>query len=192
MSKLNYMVKEFTPNQAQAAKGIPHSWYAQDVITNTLTNEEISQKIEARTGSRRYEIKSNIEALMEVTLEEVLEGNRIHLADSTGNVWLSISPDCKGGVSDDEILKKTTEEHAIDPSVAIRSVAQESDVTPDVLSWSINVSVGRNFLKKFNFEKKIQKVKPSSIYVEVPESTNTGGNDNNGGGGSDQDENVLG
>ena len=190
MAAINYLIKEFTPTQTQVAKGMTHSFYPQEVPHTTINNVELAKKIEARTGNRRYEIMSDIAALMEVSTEEILEGNRVQFEDGEGNMWLSMVASCKGGVSDAEVLKRTTAQHEIDQSIPVRSVAQESDVTSDDITWNISVTVGRKFLKKFNLEKTTQKVKPKVIYVT--ETSENGGGDNNGNNGGGSDDGMLG
>ena len=47
MSKVKYRVREFTP---KANQGGAHSWFAEAVIDNDITNNELAKRIAARTG----------------------------------------------------------------------------------------------------------------------------------------------
>ena len=75
MAKVKYAIREFTPNQNQT--GMSHSFYAQAVQDNTITNAEIAKKIENRGISRASEIKMILEEASKVILEEVMENNRV-------------------------------------------------------------------------------------------------------------------
>jgi len=60
--------------------------------------------------------------------EEVLESNRISLADHTGTKMVSIYPKVNGSVSDADIERETT--------------AEESDLTTDRLNWVLGATIG--------------------------------------------------
>ena len=182
MAKLKYQIKEFTPNAAQVQNGQGHSFYAEEIVDHVITNDDLAKKIEARSGFRRYEVKAILEAAAEITLEELLESNRVQLSFEDG-VWVSMKPECKGSVSDKDILAKTTAAHALDASVPVRSVATEADVTPELLHWTITGNMGPKFAQEFNRKKSIQKVKAGNVTTVVEETTTPqGGGDNNGGG----------
>ena len=107
-----------------------------------LRPHERRPRIQARTGFKAYEVQAVIAAIAEVVAEEVLESNRITLADTKGTRMVTLYPKVSGSVSDADILRETTEAHAADPSKAVRSVAEEKDLTPERLSWNIGATVG--------------------------------------------------
>ena len=72
-----------------------------------------------------------IAAIADIVSEEVLESNRISLADHTGTKMVSIYPKVNGSVSDADIERETTAAHTADPSVPVRTRAEESDLTTD-------------------------------------------------------------
>jgi hypothetical protein len=74
--------------------------------------------------------------------EEVLESNRISLADHTGTKMVSIYPKVNGSVSDADIERETTAAHTADPSVPVRTRAEESDLTTDRLNWVLGATIG--------------------------------------------------
>ena len=179
MSNVKYRVREYTPNAAQSAAGHSHSIYAEEVINSILSNKDLAQKIEARTGFRRYEAEACLGAAAEIIAEELLESNAIQLMDADGNVVVKIHPDCKGSITDAEVLAKTTAQHAADSSVAIRSVAQESDLTADLLKWTVGATVGINFSKVFAQKKSAKKVSGTT-------SSDSGSDDQGSSGNSDE------
>ena len=50
MADVKYCIREFTPTQNQV--GMSHTFYAQAVVDNVITNRELARKIEARGLSR--------------------------------------------------------------------------------------------------------------------------------------------
>jgi hypothetical protein len=48
MSKVKYRVREYNPTSAQQGS---HSFFAEAVINNEITNAELAEKIAARTGA---------------------------------------------------------------------------------------------------------------------------------------------
>jgi hypothetical protein len=48
---------------------------------------------------------------------------------------VSIYPKVNGSVSDADIERETTAAHTADPSVPVRTRAEESDLTTDRLNW---------------------------------------------------------
>ena len=121
--------------------------------------------------------------------EEVLESNRVTLADSKGTKMVSIYPKVAGSVSDADILKETTAAHEADPKIPIRSVAEESDLTADRLVWTLGATMGVKYSKQFAHDKQAQKVKFVGTDTAIPnddepEEPGTGGNTggNTGGG----------
>ena len=96
----------------------------------------------ARTGVKAYEVTTVIAAIADIISEEVLESNRISLADHTGTKMVSIYPKVNGSVSDADIERETTAAHTADPSVPVRTRAEESDLTTDRLNWVLGATIG--------------------------------------------------
>ena len=165
MAKTKWRAREFKPTSNMTGT---HSFYAEAVINSDLSNEDLSERIQARTGFKSYEVQAVIAAIAEVVSEEVLESNRITLADSKGTKMVSIYPKVSGSVSDTDIQRETTEAHAADPSVPVRTVAVEADLTPDRLTWTLGATVGIKFSKEFASNKQAQKVKYVSTDTAVP------------------------
>ena len=155
MSNVKYRVREFTPKAGQSGS---HSFYAESIVNNDLTNADLAQRIAARTGFKAYECQAIIAAVAEIVSEEVLESNRISLANEQGTKMLSIYPKVSGSVSDLDIQRETTAAHAIDPTVEVRNVATEEDLTPNRLKWTLGSTVGVNYSKAFALNKKAQTV----------------------------------
>ena len=188
MSKVKYRVREYNPTANQSGT---HSFFAETVINNEIDNAELAQKIAARTGFKSYECQAVIAAIADIVAEEVLESNRISLANEKGTKMLSIYPKVNGSVSDTDIQRETTAAHAEDPSVEIRTVAQESDLTSDRLSWTLGATVGIKFSKQFSLNKQAQKVKVVATDTIIPNDTdpsNQGGNGGGNNGGGDNNE----
>ena len=191
MSKVKYRVREYNPTSAQQGS---HSFFAEAVINNEITNSELADKIAARTGVKAYEVTTVIAAIADIVSEEVLESNRISLADHTGTKMVSIYPKVNGSVSDADIERETTAAHTADPSVPVRTRAEESDLTTDRLNWVLGATIGVKFSKQFALSKQAQKVKMVATDTAIPNDDDPaqGGNsgDNNGGnqqGGGSQD-----
>lgn len=188
MSKVKYRVREYNPTANQSGT---HSFFAETVINNEIDNAELAQKIAARTGFKSYECQAVIAAIADIVAEEVLESNRISLANEKGTKMLSIYPKVNGSVSDTDIQRETTAAHAEDPSVEIRTVAQESDLTSDRLAWTLGATVGIKFSKQFSLNKQAQKVKVVATDTVIPNDTdpsNQGGNGGGNNGGGDNNE----
>jgi hypothetical protein len=83
-----------------------------------------------------------IAAIADIISEEVLESNRISLADHTSTKMVSIYPKVNGSVSDADIERETTAAHTADPSVPVRTRAEESDLTTDRLNWVLGATIG--------------------------------------------------
>ena len=181
MSNVKYRVREFTPKAGQSGS---HSFYAESIINNELTNADLAQRIAARTGFKAYECQAIIAAVAEIVSEEVLESNRISLANEQGTKMLSIYPKVSGSVSDLDIQRETTSAHAADPSVEVRNVATEDDLTPNRLKWSLGASIGIKFSKAFALNKKALKVpynpNQQAAAPAEDEPSTPGGGDNNG------------
>jgi len=104
MSKVKYRVREYTPKTA--SMGV-HSWFAEAVIDNDITNNELAKRIAARTGFKSYECQAVVAAIADIVAEEVLESNRVVLADENGNNLVSLYPKVSGSVSDTDVEQIT-------------------------------------------------------------------------------------
>ena len=153
MSKVKYRVREFTPKDNQTM-GV-HSWFAEAVIDNDITNNELAKRIAARTGFKSYECQAVVAAIADIVAEEVLESNRVVLADENGNNLVSLYPKVSGSVSDNDVQANPTK-------YAGATKATEEMVTDDMLTWTIGATVGIKFSKRFAIEKQAQKVKTVS------------------------------
>ena len=165
MAKTKWRSREYKPS---AKQGGIHSFYAEAVVTTDLTNIDLAHRVEARTGFKSYEVQAVIAAIAEVVAEEVLESNRISLADTKGTRMVTLYPKVSGSVSDADILRETTEAHAADPSKAVRTVAEEKDLTPDRLTWTLGATVGRKYSSQFAHDKQAQKVGYKETDEAVP------------------------
>ena len=156
MAKVKWRCREFVPTSNM--EGRNHSFYAEAVINSEITNEELASRIQTRTGFKSYEVQAIIAAIAEVVAEEVLESNRVSLTDNKGTKMVTIYPKVTGSVSDTDILRETTAAHEADPKVPIRSVAEESDLTADRLTWTLGATMGIKYSKLFAHNKQAQKV----------------------------------
>lgn len=157
MAKTKWRSREFVPTENMA--GRCHSFYAEAVYAGELTNEDVARRVEARTGFKSYEVQAVIAAVAEVVGEEMLEGNRVTLADAHGDKLVSFYPKVSGSVSDADILRETTEAHAKDPSRPIRTVAEDDDLTADRLTWTLGATMGVKFSRRFARDNQSQKVR---------------------------------
>ena len=190
MAKVKWRAREFKPTGNMSGRS--HSFYSESVINNEIDNRELSAKIAARTGFKSYEVQAVVAAIADIVCEEVLESNRVSLSDEQGTKMVSIYPKVSGSVSDEDVLRETTAAHAQDSSVPIRTVAQESDLTADRLTWTLGATIGIKFSKQFAMNKQAQKVKFVSTDTAIPGDDeggetppapeNPGGGDNSGGG----------
>lgn len=171
MSKVKYRVREYNPSTQNQGS---HSFFAEVLINNEIDNVELANKIAARTGFKSYECQAVIAAIADVVFEETLEGNRIHLSDDKGSKFVSIYPRVQGSVSDLDIERETTAQHSEDESVAIRTTAQESDLTPSRLTWNLGSSVGIKYSKQFAIQKQATKVKFATVEVTDEEPGGSG------------------
>ena len=156
MAKTKWRSREYKPS---AKQGGIHSFYAEAVVTTDLTNIDLAHRVEARTGFKSYEVQAVIAAVAEVVGEEMLEGNRVTLADAHGDKLVSFYPKVSGSVSDADILRETTEAHAKDPSRPIRTVAEDDDLTADRLTWTLGATMGVKFGRRFARDNQSQKVR---------------------------------
>ena len=67
MANVKYRVREFRPSTNQPGT---HSFFAEAVIDNTIDNQNLADKIAARTGFKAYEAKAIIEAIADIVAEK--------------------------------------------------------------------------------------------------------------------------
>jgi hypothetical protein len=60
---------------------------------------------------------------------------------------VSIYPKVNGSVSDADIERETTAAHTADPSVPVRTRAEESDLTSDRLNWVLGAEGTQEHLR---------------------------------------------
>jgi hypothetical protein len=175
MADVKYRVREFTPKAGQAGS---HSFFAEAVTDNVITNRELAKKVEARGISRAYEIKAILEAVSEIILEETQENNRVQLENADGTALVSIYPKASGSVTDEQVARDTDGQ---------RTVATADDLTADRIQWGLGATVGIKFSKQFALQKTARRVDYNAAQTPAdpdtdPDNTGTGGNT---GGGSD-------
>lgn len=181
MSKVKYRVREFVPKGQQSLGS--HSWFAEVVINNDVDNAELARKIAARTGFKSYECQAVVAAIADIVAEEVLESNRVSLANEQGTKLVSIYPKVQGSISDADVVKNQEKYPG-------KTVAEESMLTPDLLTWTLGATVGIKYSQQFSLSKQAQKVKTVSAAEDddeggetpTPSPTPTPSGDNNGGG----------
>ena len=130
-----------------------------------------------------------VAAIADIVSEEVLESNRVSLANEQGTKMVSIYPKVSGSISDAEV-------QANPEKYPGKTAAEESMLTPDTLTWTLGATIGIKFSKEFAIHKQAQKVKTVTAAVEEDEEpeqpvTPSGGGDNTGGGGDDDDSGVI-
>ena len=190
MSKVKYRVREFVPKGQQSLG--THSWFAEVVISNDVDNAELARKIAARTGFKAYECQAVVAAIADIVAEEVLESNRVSLANEQGTKLVSIYPRVSGSVTDADVQKNQDKYPG-------KSVAEEGMLTPDLLTWTLGATVGIKYSQQFALNKQAQKVKTVSAAAdsddeggETPAPSgggdSPGGDTPVGGGGSGSDE----
>ena len=201
MSKVKYRVREYTPKTENQGS---HSWFAEVVINNDVDNAELAKKIAARTGFKSYECQAVVAAIADIVAEEVLESNRVSLTNEQGTKLVSFYPKVQGSISDADVQKNQAKYPG-------KTVAEESMLTADLLSWTLGATVGIKFSQQFALSKQAQKVKTVTAADEDDEGgtvtptptpsgggdnpggtitpdPGTGGGDNPGGGGNDDDD----
>lgn len=184
-----FSANDFTPNAAQQARGMGHSIYAKEEVDHIVTNQEMADKVAARTGFKSYEVKAVIEALAEVSTEEVLEGNKVQLNYSDGKTWTFFKPQVSCKISDAQVRAKTTAQHAADPSVPVRNVATASDLVVTKKNWRVSCEVGVRFSEIFRNKLQMQRV-PAGWSQQQSGSQNQGGNGGSNGGGNNGSEEI--
>lgn len=174
MAKVKYRIREFKPTQNQTGG---HSFFAEAVVDNIITNKELGKKVEARTGLRAYEVQTALAAVAEIILEETAENNRVQIENADGTSLVSIYPSCSGSISDKEVQANPDKYNGA-------TVATEDMLTADKIKWALGASIGRKFSNQFALNKQAMKVDYSATQETAdPEpETPSGGGDNNGGG----------
>ena len=185
--KVPYSVEDFNPTPAQAAKGMKHSVYAVARTKTTLSIYDLAEKMADGSTYTQGEILGMLDRLDTVMRQELLEGNACQLGNVKGEVLTTLKASVKGSVSDAEIEAITTAAHAQDASVAIRRVAEKSDLKADKLSVTVKALIGKNFGEWFRQNKALERVKSQGFYVPDDDENpaNQGGNN---GGGSNSEE----
>ena len=186
MPKVKYCVTEFTPTANQI--GMSHSFSAKAVINSDIDGDTLAERVAKRSGFKDYECKAVMAAFAEIIQEEALESNRISLCNSKGEKVVSIAPRVSGSISDKDVQQNPDKYPG-------KTAAEESMLTPDMLTWSLGATVGIKFSKKFAIEKQATKVQGKNLTViddsGEPTNTDTGGNTGNGNGGSEQGDDDL-
>lgn len=170
MAKNKFRVMEFTPTANQQGS---HSFYAQAVVDNVITNKELARKIEARGISRAAEIKSILEEAANIIIEEVMENNRVQLEAADG-VLVSFYPTATGSVSDKDVQQNPDKYPG-------KTAATADMLNADMISWALGATVGRNISKQFAMHKQAERVDYNASQTPADPNTNTG----EGGGNSD-------
>lgn len=192
MSKVKYRVREFVPKGQQSLG--THSWFAEVVINNDVDNAELARKIAARTGFKSYECQAVVAAIADIVAEEVLESNRVSLANEQGTKLVSIYPKVQGSISDADVVKNQEKYPG-------KTVAEESMLTPDLLTWTLGATIGIKYSQQFSLSKQAQKVKTVSAAEDDEEGGTTpggttpapsSGDNNNGGGDNGGDSGGVG
>ena len=178
MAKVKYCVREFTPTSNQTGG---HSFYAQAQPDNVITNRELAQKIQNRTGTRFYEAMTVLAAAAEIILEETAENNRVQLETGDGVSLVSIYPRVTGSISDKDVQANP---EAYDGA----TVATADMLTADKLQWTLGASVGIKFSKQFALNKQAERVnfRPIAGFDDDDDNQgqgNQGTGGNTGGGG---------
>lgn len=151
------------------------------MISNDVDNAELAKKIAARTGFKAYECQAVIAAIADIVSEEVLESNRVSLANEQGTKMVSIYPKVSGSISDSDVQKNPEKYNGA-------TKATEAMLTPDMLSWTLGATMGIKFSQEFAIHKQAQKVKTVTADVPDEEPTPSGGGDTPGGGGDEPGE----
>ena len=177
MAKVKYRIREFKPTANQSGG---HSFYAEAVVDNIITNKELAKKVhDVGSISSPAEIKAILEVLATVIQTEAAENNRIQLESGDGGALVSIYPSCTGSVSDKDVLADPEKYNGA-------TVATADMLTADKIKWQLSASVGRKFSQQFALNKQAQRVdyNPNQETADPEPETPSGGGDNGGGGGN--------
>ena len=177
MATVKYRIRERQPQAGQLGT---HSFFAEAVIDNEISNRDLARKVEARTGFKSYEVKAVIEALADIIAEETKENNRVTLANEDGNNLVAFYPKVSGSISDADVQAQ----NGAGQKYAGKTAATEDMLTADMLQWTLAATVGVKFSKQFALDKKAEKVSYNAAQ-QVAEPASDGGNGN---GGSDDDQ----
>ena len=170
-------------NQGNEAFGAGQSISVEEVPRGTISNHDLAEKMADGTTYTQGEILGMLDRLDTVMRQELLEGNACQLGNVKGEVLTTLKASVKGSVSDAEIEAITTAAHAQDASVAIRRVAEKSDLKADKLSVTVKALIGKNFGEWFRQNKTLERVKSQGFYVPDDDENpaNQGGNGGNNG-----------
>ncbi len=164
-SKVQWEAKEFTPNSNQS--GMSHSWYAQAHIANTVSNRQLADLVQARTGLRAYEVKSTIEALCEIIYEECLQSMKVYLTDQRDDKFISIEPKVSASISDTQVVADSEKYNGA-------TAATEAMLTDLPKSVTLGATVGVNASKKFALNASLEKYVPNKSEVAEEEEGTSG------------------
>ena len=179
MPKVKWCASEFTPTANQI--GMSHSFSAKIVINSDIDGDTLADRVAKRSGFKDYECKAIMAAFAEIIQEETLESNRVSLCNSKGEKVVSIYPKVQGSVSDKDVVANPDKYPG-------KTVAEESMLTPEMLTFSLGATVGVKFSKKFAIEKQAQKVQGRNLTViddegntqTEPGGESTGGSEQGG------------
>ena len=174
MPKVKWCASEFTPTANQI--GMSHSFSAKIVINSDIDGDTLADRVAKRSGFKDYECKAIMAAFAEIIQEETLESNRVSLCNSKGEKVVSIYPKVQGSVSDKDVVANPDKYPG-------KTVAEESMLTPEMLTFSLGATVGVKFSKKFAIEKQAQKVQGRNLTViddEGNTQTEQGGTEQGG------------
>ena len=175
MPKVKWCASEFTPTANQI--GMSHSFSAKIVINSDIDGDTLADRVAKRSGFKDYECKAVMAAFAEIIQEETLESNRVSLCNTKGEKVVSIYPKVQGSVSDKDVVANPDKYPG-------KTVAEESMLTPEMLTFSLGATVGVKFSKKFAIEKQAQKVQGRNLTViddEGNTQTEPGGQTQQGG-----------
>lgn len=164
MPKVKYCVTEFTPTANQV--GMSHSFSAKAVINSDIDGDTLAERLAKRSGFKDYEVKAIIAGLAEIIQEETLESNRVSLCNTKGEKVVSIYPRVQGSISDATVKANPTKYPG-------KTAAEESMLTPDMLTFSLGATVGTKFSKLFAINKQAQKVQGKNLTVISDDGTDT-------------------
>jgi len=176
---VKYRIREYNPAETQMGS---HSWYAETVITNEINNQDLAELVASRTGYKAYECQSIIAAIGDIIKTQMLMSHRVTLSNEKGIKIVSLYPKVNGSVSDLDIERITTAQHAADPSIPIRTKAEASDLTADKLQWLIGATVGVKLSKQFAIDKQARRVKDNGQVVGTGSEDDDDENGDNQGG----------
>ena len=181
MAKVKYRVCEFKPTANQSGG---HSFFAQAVVDNVITNRELATKVhQIGSISSVPEIKAIIELVAQVIVQEAQENNRIQLETGDGGTMVSIFPQCSGSVSDKDVQANPEKYNGA-------TVAKAEMLTADMIQWSLGARIGSKISKQFALQKQAERVEYNANQQTAdPEDSQNGNVNDNNGGNPDPDDN---